>query len=73
VIGSNALYINQSNNFVEVFAGLENIFKLFRVDVIGSWQNGIPDHVGVRVGFDGLFGSAIGNALKNPNARPRQR
>jgi hypothetical protein len=73
VIGSNALYINQTNNYVEIFAGLENIFKLFRVDVIGSWVNGIPGQVGVRVGFDGLFGTAIGNALKNPNARPRPR
>jgi Family of unknown function (DUF5686)/CarboxypepD_reg-like domain len=73
VIGSNALYINQTNNYVEIFAGLENIFKLFRIDVIGSWLNGAPGQVGVRVGFDGLFGSAIGNALKNPNARPRAR
>ena len=73
VIGSNALYINQTNNYVEIFAGLENIFKLFRIDVIGSWQHGMPGQVGVRLGFDGLFGSAIGNALKNPNARPRSR
>ena len=53
-------------------AGLENIFKLFRVDVIGSYLNGYPGQVGVRVGFDGLFGTAIGNALKNPSAA-RQR
>ncbi len=66
VVGSNAFYVNQENNYVEIFAGLENIFKLFRVDVIGSYLNGKTGQVGVRVGFDGLFGSAIGNALKNP-------
>ena len=73
VVGANAFYVNQTNNYVEIFAGLENIFKLFRVDVIGSYLNGIPGQVGVRVGFDGLFGTAIGNALKNPSARPRSR
>jgi hypothetical protein len=73
VIGSNAFYVNQSNNYVEIFAGLENIFKLFRVDVVGSYLNGNTGQVSVRLGFDGLFGSAIGNALKNPNARPRAR
>jgi hypothetical protein len=72
VVGSNALYVNQANNYVEVFAGLENIFKLFRVDVIGSYINGKTGQVGVRVGLDGLFGTAIGNALKNPGARTRR-
>jgi hypothetical protein len=72
VVGSNALYVSQSNNYVEIFAGLENIFKLFRVDVIGSYINGKTGQVGVRVGLDGLFGTAIGNALKNPGGRPRR-
>jgi Family of unknown function (DUF5686)/CarboxypepD_reg-like domain len=66
VLGSNAFYVNSSNNYVEISAGLENIFKLLRVDVVASYLNGISGQVGVRVGFDGLFGSAIGNALKNP-------
>ena len=73
VVGSSAFYVNQTNNYVEIAAGLENIFKLFRVDVIGSYLNGNTGQVGVRVGFDGLFGTAIGNALKNPGARPRGR
>jgi hypothetical protein len=73
VVGANAFYVNQSNNYFEILAGLENIFKLFRVDVVGSYLNGYPGQVGVRVGFDGLFGTAIGNALKNPSARPRNR
>jgi hypothetical protein len=70
VVGSNAFYVNSENNYVEIFAGIENIFKLLRVDVIGSYLNGKPGQVGVRVGFDGLFGSAIGSALKNPGGRP---
>jgi Family of unknown function (DUF5686)/CarboxypepD_reg-like domain len=73
VVGANAFYVNQSNNYFEILAGLENIFKLFRVDVVGSYLNGYPGQVSVRVGFDGLFGTAIGNALKNPSARPRNR
>jgi Family of unknown function (DUF5686)/CarboxypepD_reg-like domain len=73
VVGSNAFYVNQDNNYVEIFAGLENIFKLFRVDVIGSYLNGKSGQVGVRIGFDGLFGTAIGDALKNPGGRPRGR
>ena len=70
---SNAFYVNQTNNYVEISAGLENIFKLFRVDVIGSYLNGRSGQVGVRVGFDGLFGTAIGNALKNPSAARQRR
>ena len=73
VIGSNAFYVNQSNNYVEIFAGLENIFKLLRVDVIGSYLNGQSGQVGVRLGFDGLFGTAVANALKNPRSRPLSR
>lgn len=70
VIGSNAFYVNQENNYVEIFAGLENIFKLFRVDVVGSYLNGKNGQVGLRLGFDGLFGGAFANALKNPGNRP---
>ena len=73
VLGANAFYVNTSNNYVEISAGLENIFKLFRVDVIGSYLNGQKGLVGVRVGFDGLFGTAVGNALKNPGGRPPAR
>ncbi len=59
VAGSNAFYVNKNNNYVEAFAGLENIFKLFRVDVVASYLNGNTGLVGVRVGFGGLFGGSI--------------
>ena len=59
VAGSNAFYVNNNNNYVEVFAGLENILKLFRVDVVGSYLNGNKGQVAVRVGLGGLLGGKI--------------
>jgi Family of unknown function (DUF5686) len=54
--GSNAFYVNRNNNYVEVFGGLENIAKLFRVDFIGSYLNGHNGQFGIRIGFGGLLG-----------------
>lgn len=54
--GSNAFYVNRNNNYVEVFAGLENIFKMIRVDVVAGYQSQLPTRVGVRVGFGGILG-----------------
>jgi len=59
VAGTNAFYVNQDNNYVEVFAGLENIFKLFRVDVVGSYLNGNNGQIAVRLGLGGLLGGKI--------------
>jgi hypothetical protein len=59
VAGSNAFYVNRNNNYTEVFGGLENIFKLFRVDVIASYLNGHYGTTGVRVGMGGLLGSGL--------------
>jgi hypothetical protein len=59
VAGSNAFYVNRNNNYVEVFAGLENIFKVLRVDVVAGYQSQLPTRVGVRVGFGGLLGKAF--------------
>ena len=57
--GSNAFYVNRDNNYVEVFGGLENIAKILRVDLIGSYLNGHNGQFGVRIGFGGLLGSNI--------------
>lgn len=59
VAGSNAFYVNTHNNYVEVFAGLENILKLFRVDVVGAYLNGNKGQVAVRIGLGGLLGGKI--------------
>jgi hypothetical protein len=59
VAGSNAFYVNRTNNYTEVFGGLENIFKLFRVDVVASYLNGHYGQTGVRLGLGGLLGSGF--------------
>jgi len=55
VVGSNAFYVNSTNNYVEVFGGLENILKVLRVDVVSSWMGGHYYQTGVRVGLGGLL------------------
>lgn len=65
VAGSNAFYVNSNNNYVEVFAGLENIFKLIRVDVIAGYQSQDKTRIGVRIGFGGLLGGMV-------NTRPNK-
>ncbi|TXJ29220.1 MAG: carboxypeptidase-like regulatory domain-containing protein [Chitinophagaceae bacterium] len=57
--GSNAFYVNKNNYYVEVFAGLENIFKLFRVDFVNAYQPGLGNRFGVRIGFGGLIGGKL--------------
>ena len=57
VAGSNAFYVNEQNNYVEVFAGLENIFKILRADVVFAYVNGTKGQVGVRLGFGGIVNS----------------
>ena len=69
--GVNAFYVSGNNNYAEAFGGLENIFKLFRVDLVGSWLNGHYSQTGVRVGFDGLLGSGIRQAGNNGGPPPR--
>ena len=64
VAGSNAFYVNSSNNYVEIFGGIENIFKVLRVDFVGSYLNGNTGQFGVRFGLGGLLGGMFnsGNA-----------
>lgn len=57
--GSNAFFVNRDNNYIEAFAGLENIFKVLRVDVVASYLNGKNGTVGVRLGLGGILGDNI--------------
>ncbi|MBS1609016.1 MAG: carboxypeptidase-like regulatory domain-containing protein [Bacteroidetes bacterium] len=59
VIGSNAFYINRGTYYLEAFAGLENIFKLLRVDFVVANQQADANKYGIRIGFDGIFGSRL--------------
>jgi hypothetical protein len=69
--GANAFYVNSDNNYAEAFGGVENIFKLFRVDLVGSWLNGHYAQTGIRIGLDGLIGSGLRQA--GGNGGPAQR
>jgi hypothetical protein len=59
VAGTNTFYVNSNNYYVEAFAGLENIFKIFRVDVVTAMQAEPGRQVGVRIGFGGVIGNGI--------------
>ena len=51
VTGSNAFYVNEKNNYIEVFAGIENILKFFRLDLVWGFEQGRQSARGFRVGF----------------------
>jgi len=64
VAGGNAFYVNDKSNYVEVFAGLENILKIFRVDVVAAYENGRRGHTGIRIGTGGILGGSISTNKK---------
>jgi hypothetical protein len=57
VAGGNAFYVNGKNNYVEVFAGLENILKLFRIDFVAAYNNGTKGLTAIRIGTGGILGA----------------
>ncbi len=59
VAGSNTFYVNKNSNYIEIFGGLENIFKIFRVDFVAGYQNGGSTVTGIRIGAGGLLGGSI--------------
>lgn len=59
VEGANLLYINPGTRYAEVFVGLENIFKMFRIDAVAGFQNGFKPVFTYRIGFGGLIGNAL--------------
>jgi hypothetical protein len=59
VAGTNTFFVNQNNNYSEAFIGLENIFKVFRIDFVAAAQNGRPGITGIRIGTGGLIGASI--------------
>ncbi|MBI3883609.1 MAG: carboxypeptidase-like regulatory domain-containing protein, partial [Sphingobacteriales bacterium] len=68
VLGSNAFYINNDKNYVEVFAGLENIFSILRLDFVKGYEEGNIQFTGLRLGAEGLLGKDL-----NPNSRDRNK
>lgn len=62
VAGSNAFYVNDKKNYVEVFGGFENIFKFMRLDFIWGYTAEVAKPVyGIRIGFT--------NFLRNQGGR----
>jgi hypothetical protein len=59
VAGSNAFYVNRQSNYVEMFAGIENIFKIFRVDFVAAYANGKTATTGIRIGTGGVIGGNV--------------
>ena len=59
VDGANALYINSKTPYAEVFVGLENIFKVLRVDFIAGLQNGYKPNFDIKIGAGGLIGGSV--------------
>lgn len=55
VTGANAFYVNQKTNYLEAFVGIENIFKILRIDFIQSWSYGHHPNYGIRIGLRGAF------------------
>lgn len=58
VLGANAFYVNTDNNYVEAFAGLENVLKIFRIDFVQAWQSGKRGTYGFRIGLRGALGGS---------------
>ena len=62
VTGTNTFFVNRDNYYVEAFVGLENILKIFRVDFVTAVQAEPGNNFGVRIGFGGVIGGAVGRA-----------
>jgi hypothetical protein len=68
VAGGNGFYVNGKNNYVEIFAGLENIVKIFRVDFVAAYNNGNRGLSAIRIGTGGI----LGGSLRVDNSRSRR-
>ncbi len=65
--GANAFYVNKNNNYAEIFIGLENIFKVLRVDLVAGYTNGTRALAGIRIGTGGVLGANIQAGKVNRN------
>jgi hypothetical protein len=66
--GSNAFYVNSNSNYVEAFIGLENILKVFRVDFVAAFENGLSGTTGIRIGAGGILGGSVSVNRSNNSA-----
>ncbi len=61
--GSNAFYVNKNNRYAEVFFGLENVFKVLRVDVVTGFKDKFKPSMQIRLGLGGILGTGINTNL----------
>lgn len=59
--GANGFYINSNKYYYELFAGIDNIFKRFRVDFVQSYLNGKKWDNGFRIGLSRSIGGRRGD------------
>ena len=59
ITGTNAFYLNTKDSYIEVFAGLENLFKIARIDFVWGFTSGGRSAFEVRVGLRGIGGRDI--------------
>jgi hypothetical protein len=55
VTSAHYLYTNESRHYLEVGVGLENIFKVGRIDLFTSFNENGPYQQGIRMGITGLL------------------
>lgn len=51
VTGANSFYLTSNQYYIEPFIGLENIFKILRVDFVWGIEKGKPSSTGIRIGL----------------------
>jgi len=56
--GINTFYINKNNRYFEVMGGLENIFKIIRIDYVHSTFAGKSPMSNFRIGLKGRIGKS---------------
>lgn len=55
VAGANGFYINDKSYYFEPFVGLENIFKILRMDFVQGYRYGQTNISGIRIGIGGTI------------------
>lgn len=49
--GVNFLYAEGGKNYTEIYAGIDNIFRFFKVHFVSYYQTGMPLRPALRIGF----------------------